>query len=104
RPAYGRACRGSAERVAQAVEADVERLVRHREREAGSAGASLAEALAGSERHPCLRQQALRRPAVRQHEPDEERALAARIERRQSREDAVAAALVGGAPLLDGFL
>ena len=89
---------------AKPLEPRVERLVGDGEREPGVTGAARAEALAGRERDAVLVEQPLDREAVGQAQPDEERALAAGLERAERRDDAVAARLVERAPLGDRLL
>src|SRR3954470_21000797 len=87
----------SGERFAQPRDAGVEPVVRDGEREPRPAAAAHAEALAGGERDVVLREQRLRRDALRESQPDVVAPLAAgRVELRpcERGEDAVAARLV----------
>ena len=90
-------------RVPQALDAELDRLVADREREARPAGAARAEALAGSNGEPMLLEQPFGREPFGQPEPDEERALADRRLRKHGG-NRVAAALVAGDALGDRVL
>src|SRR5439155_12697016 len=89
---------GSAERRREALEAAIEGVIGHGQRNPRPARASCAEALAGRDGHAPVREERRGRDAVGQPEPGEERPLRAGADRGC---DAVAARLVASPTLLD---
>ena len=86
------------------LEPEIEQVVGCREREPRPACATRAEALAGRDRDAMLLEQVIAGDAVGQAEPDEERALAPRVDSGERGQRAVAPALVDRATFLDRVL